>query len=148
MPDFPENNLPPTAEGYVTLPAEFDDGGCFEPFIPKVSVSLPPKPAPKPKPSSLGPLIDKILRDYGCVPTPTDTTPDKEFQAPAAAESTNDAEMAQPSEILPASVDAPLPPPRLATVVELFTWIKRSISAQTHLSDDAAELASFWVIST
>ena len=39
MPDFPENNLLPTGEGYLTLPAEFDDGRCFEPFIPKVSVS-------------------------------------------------------------------------------------------------------------
>jgi hypothetical protein len=148
MPDVPENNLPSNGVGYVTPPAEFDDGGCFEPFIPKVSVSPAPKPALKRMPPSLARFVDETLRGYGYVRTPTDTTPDKASQAPAAAESTNDAEMAPPSEILPASVKAPLPPPKLATAGELFTWIKRSISAQTHLPEDVAELVALWVIST
>jgi len=56
--------------------------------------------------------------------------------------------MAQPNEILPAPAEAPLPPPRFATAVELFNWIKRSILAQTHLTEDSAEIAAFWVIST
>jgi hypothetical protein len=148
MPDVPENNLPLTAEEYVTQPAELDDGGCFEPCIPKVWVSPAPKPVEEPKPPSLMPLIDKILRDNGCVPTPTDTTPETEFPAPAAAEGTGDTELAQPSEILPTPVEAPLMPPRVATAVELFTWIKRSLSVQYHLPEEAAELVAFWSIST
>jgi hypothetical protein len=148
MPDAPENNLPLTAGEYVKQPAELDDGGCFEPFIPQVSVSPAPKPAPKPKPPSLMPVIDRILRDNGCVPAPTDTTLETEFPAPAADGSAGDAEMAKSIETLPAPAEAPLPPPRVATAVELFTWVKRSISAQTHLPEDATELVAFWVIST
>jgi hypothetical protein len=33
-------------------------------------------------------------------------------------------------------------------VVELITWIKRTVLAQTHLSEDTAEIIAFWVIST
>jgi hypothetical protein len=36
MPDVPENNLLLTAGGDAKQPAELDDGGCFEPFIPQV----------------------------------------------------------------------------------------------------------------
>jgi hypothetical protein len=56
--------------------------------------------------------------------------------------------MAPPSEILPASVETPLPPPRFATAVELFTWIKRCLLARTYLSEDAAGLVAFWSISS
>ena len=45
-PSPAENDLLPTAEGYVTQPAELDDGGCFEPFIER-------------RPPTLGELIDK-----------------------------------------------------------------------------------------
>ena len=58
-PKAPENNLPPTAGGSVTEPAEGDDGGCFEPFIPPVPLPPAPKPVPKPKPPSFMPIIDK-----------------------------------------------------------------------------------------
>ncbi len=148
MPNVPENNLLLTAEGCLTQPAELDDGGCFEPFIPQVSVSPVLKPAPKPKPLSLMPVIDQVLRDNGLLPTPTDTTPETEFRAPAAAEGTGDTELAQPSEILPAPVEAPLPPPRVATAGELVTWIEQTLLARTRLPEDAAELVAFWVIST
>ena len=148
MPDVPDNNLLLTGEGYVTQPAELDNCDCFEPFISQVSVSPVPKPAPKLKPLSLMPVIDRVLRDNGLLPTPTETTPETEFPAPAAAEGTGDTELAQPSEILPAPVEAPLAPPRVATAGELVTWIKRCLLAQTHLPDDAAELVAFWVIST
>jgi len=49
MPDVPENNLLLIAGEYVKEPAEFDDGGCFEPFIPHVSV--PPHPSRLQNPS-------------------------------------------------------------------------------------------------
>jgi len=148
MPDVPDNNFLLTGEGNVTQPAELDDCDCFEPFISQVLVSPVPKPAPKPEPLSLMPVLDRVLRDNGLLPTPTETTPETEFPAPAAAEGTGDTELAQPSEILPAPVEAPLPPPRIASAAELFTWIKRCLLAQTHLPDDAAELVAFWVIST
>ena len=148
MPDVPKNNLLLTTEGYVTQPAELDDCDCFKPFIPQVSVSPVPKPAPKPKPPSLMPVIDGVLRDNGLLPISTETTLETEFPAPAAAEATDDTELAQPSEILPAPVEAPLPPPRVATAVELFTWLKRCVLAQTHLPEEAAELVAFWAIST
>ena len=143
----PQNNLAPTAGGDVTQAAELEDGGCFEPFIPQASVSPAPKPAPKPKPRSLMPTIERILRDNG-IPTPTDTTPETEIPAPAAAEDRDDAEMAQSSETLAAPVETPLSPPRVATAVELHTWIKRSLLAQTHLAENAAELVAFFAIST
>ena len=140
----PEKNLPPIAEPT----SEFDVGECFEPFIPQVSESPAPKPTPKPKPSSMSSIIDKFLRDSGNVPTPTDTSLETGFPATAEDGSTGDAEMTQPSEILTAPVEAPLPPPRVATAVELHTWIKLSVLAQTQLPEDAAELVPFWVIST
>jgi hypothetical protein len=148
MPDVHENNLLLTAEGCVTQPAELDDGGCFEPFIPQVSISPVLKPAAKPKPPSLMPVIDRVLRDNGLLPTPTETTPEAELPAPAAAEGTGNTELAQTSELLPAPAEALLPPPRVATAAELFTWIKQTLLAQTHLPEDAAEIVAFWVIST
>jgi len=148
MPDVPENNLLLTAEGYVRQPAELDDGGCFEPFIPQVSISPAPEPAPKPKPPSLMPLIDEIPRKNGCVPTPTDTPAEAKFPAPTGAEGTGDTEIAKPSETLPASVEAPLPPPRFATAIELFTWIKQTLLVQAHLPEDTAELVAIWTLST
>jgi len=148
MPDVPENNLPLTADGDVQPPSEADDGGCFAPFVPPVPVPPAPKPAPKPKPPSLMPLIDRILADNGCVPAPTDAPPETEVSAPAAAGGTDDEEMTQPTETLSAPAVAPLPPPRIATADELFTWIKRCVLAQTHLPADAAELIAFWVIAS
>jgi hypothetical protein len=148
MPDVPKNNLLLTAEGYVTQPAELDDCDCFEPFISQVSVSPVPKPAPKPKPPSLMPVIDGVLRDNGLLPTPTETTPEAELPAPAAAEGTGNTELAQTSEILPAPAEAPLPAPRVATAAELFTWVKQTLLAQTNLPEDAAELVAFWSMST
>jgi hypothetical protein len=119
MPDVPENNPLLTAGRDVKQPAEFDEEGCFEPFIPQVVVPPAPKPAPKPKQSSMALIMDKYLRDMGL--TPTGGTPETGLPVSAAAGGKRDAESAQPSEILAASVDAPLPPPRLATAAELFT---------------------------
>jgi hypothetical protein len=143
-----ENNLLLTAGRHVKQPAERDDGGCFEPFIPSVSVSPGPKLAPKPKPPTIPYLLDKFLHYNGIDPTPKDTKLETGLPAPAAAEGTCDARITQPSEILPAPVEAPLPPPRVATAVELFTWTMRCVLAQTHLPEDAAEFVAFWVIST
>jgi hypothetical protein len=146
MPDAPENDLLPTAGGYVKQPAELDDGGCFEPFIPEVSVSPGPKPAPKPE-RSLTSLVDQILRDRGFA-IPTDAGPETEIPVSPAGGIAGDAEMAQPSETLTASAEAPLPPPQVATAVQLFTWIKRTILVQTHLPENMIEIVAFWVIST
>ncbi|MGB8030225.1 MAG: hypothetical protein WCF30_11230 [Terracidiphilus sp.] len=144
----PESNLPPTVGGDVTHAAELEDGGCFEPFIPQVPLPPAPKPAPQPKPRSLMHMIDKAIFSEDYLPTPADTTPETEIPAPAADGSKDDAERAKSSETLPAPVQAPLPPPRVAAAVELHMWIKRALSAQTHLSEDAAELIGFWVITT
>ena len=146
MPDVPEVTLLLTAGEYVKKPTEHDDGGCFAPFVPPVPVAPAPAPAPKPKPPSLMPLIDSILADIGCVPT--DATPETEVPAPAAAGSTDDVEMPLTGEQLSAPVEAPLPPPRMATAVELVAWITRSLMAQTYLPADAAELIAFWVIAS
>ena len=129
-------------------PAKLDEVGWFEPFVPADPVPPVPKPAPKPEPLSLMPVLDRVLRDNGLLPAPTETTPEAEFPAPAAAEGTGDTELAQTSEILPAPAEALLPPPRVAMAGELVTWIKRCLLAQTHLPEDAAELVAFWVIST
>jgi hypothetical protein len=45
-------------------------------------------------------------------------------------------------------VEAPLPPPRFATAIELFTWIKQTLLVQAHLPEDAAELVAIWTLST
>jgi hypothetical protein len=150
MPDVPENNPLLTGGGYVKQPAELDDGGCFEPFTPQVSVSPAPEPDPEPEPEQSGMIsvLDELFREWGFLPTPADATPETGFPASTAAESTGDAEIAPPSEILPAPVELPLPPPRMATAVELFTWIKRSLLAQTHLAEDAAQIIAFWLLST
>lgn len=107
-----QNNLPQTAEGYLKQPAELDDGGCFDPFIPQV-----PEPhSPKRTPVLLWELMDAAPE---LLPPLTDTP-----------------------------VEAPLPPPQFATAAQLILWIKLCFLAQTHLPEDAAELAAFYVIST
>ncbi len=148
MSDIPESELLLTAGGDAKEPAETDDGGCFEPFIPPVPMPSAPKPAPKPKPQSLIPVIDAVLRDNGLLPTTTETTPEAKLPAPATHADTGDAETAQPSEIPAAPAETLFPPPRVATAGELVTWIKRCLLAQTHLPEDAAELVAFWSIST
>jgi len=40
------------------------------------------------------------------------------------------------------------PPPQPSKAFEIFTWIKHTIGAQTHLSDANIAVAAFWVIST
>jgi hypothetical protein len=45
-------------------------------------------------------------------------------------------------------VEAPIEPPRIATATEIFTWILRALLARTCLTTEAAELITFWVIST
>jgi hypothetical protein len=141
MPDVLENTLQLTARGDVKPSTELDVSECFAPFIPQVLVSTAPKPAPKPRPSGLVRLCDEMIRDMGLgEPPPTDTA----VETAASA----DVPGAQPSEIPIVPVEAPLPPPRKATAIELFTWIKHCVQAQTHLPEDVAELVSFWTIST
>ena len=94
------------------------------------------------------PVIDEVLHDCGLDFTPTDTTPEMAPPTPAADVDSGDAETVPPSEIPAAPAEAPLPPPRVATALELFRWLPRAISAQTHLPEEAVELAAFWVIST
>ncbi len=132
----------------MTEPAEGDDGGCFEPYIPPVSLPPTSKPVPKPEPKSLMHIIDKAIFGEDYFPTAGDTTWETEIPAPAAAEDGDDAEMAKPSEILTAPVEAPLPPPRMATAAELHSWIKRVLLARRHLAENAADLVAFWALST
>jgi hypothetical protein len=136
------------AAGDLNPPAEPDDAGCFEPFIRPVSVRAVSTPAPKPAPPSMTAVIDQLLRDEGYLPPLSDTAPEAGLPTPAAAESTGDADTAQPGEIFEASEQAPLPPPRIATALELVDWMTRSLLAQTHLPSDVAELIAFWSIST
>ena len=144
MSDLLENNLQLTTAGDVKPPAELDEAECFAPFVPQVSAAPTIKQTP---PVS---VFEKLLRDAGCLRTPTAATPETGVLAPVAAGSTGNTDMptARPSEILAASVEAPLPIPPKATAVQIFNWIKRSIVAQTHLPDDAAALVALWVIST
>ena len=144
----PEYNRLLIAKGRVSQPPELEDGGCFGPFIAQDPVSTAPKPALKPKPLPYTALLDSICRSHDSDPTPTGTTSETAFPAPAAAEGKSDTEMAQPSEILPAPVEAPLPPPRVATAVELFTWIKLVLLALTRLTEYSAEFVAFWANST
>jgi len=143
-----ENNPLQTAGGSVTGSVESDDGGCFEPFIPRVPVPPAHKPAPELKPKSFMHLIDEAISGEDCLPTLSETTTDTEFPAPATDEGTSDAETAKPGKILTAPVQAPLAPPRVATAAELISWIKRVLLAQTILPEDTAELVAFFAIST
>jgi hypothetical protein len=144
MPNFHENDLLLDSGGDLIQPAEVDDSECFEPFVPQRSVSPAHNPAQLPRPPALPRLVDEFIRDMGYLRTPADAPPETGFPAPAS----DIAEVAQPSETLSAPVKAPLSPPREATAVELFTWIKRTLLALTHLPEDAAEVVAFWVIST
>jgi hypothetical protein len=47
---------------------------------------------------------------------------------------------------MPDVSDSPIAPTSM--VLEIFTLIKRSVLAETHLPEDAAELVAFWTIST
>lgn len=134
-----------TAGEYVKQPAEPDDGGCFEPSISDVAVSPAPKPAPKPKPGSFMTVIDDLLRENGRVSTPA---PETGVPTSDEAVGADTPESAPPTSIPAAPVAVPSPPHRVATAPELFTWIKRSLLAETHLSDHAAESVTYWVIST
>lgn len=56
--------------------------------------------------------------------------------------------MAQPSGIAGAPAAEPLPPSRMATAVEIFTWITLVLLALTHLPEDAVMWVAFFAIST
>jgi hypothetical protein len=145
MPDVLESVFSPTAGGDVEPSSELDVGECFAPFIPQVAAA--PAPTPKPKPAAKVSVFETVLRDLGYW---TDAGPETALPAPVADGNDGDTDLStvRSNEILTASVETPLPIPRKATVLEIFTWIKRSVLAQTHLPEDAAELVAFWVIST
>jgi hypothetical protein len=146
MSDVPENALPPTAGRDMEPSSEVDVGECFAPFIPQVAVT----PAPRRKPKPAVSVFEKVLGELGYGTTTTDAGPKTGPPVSEAAGNDDDTDLSttRPNEILTASVQTPLPIPRKATVLEIFTWIKRSVLAQTHLSEDTAELAAFWVISS
>ena len=140
--------MEPSSELYV--------GECFAPFIPQVAVA--PASTPKPKPAAhLSEFIKEVIREICPSSTSIDAGPETGLPALEAAGNDGDPDLSDggpdlsrvlPNEILTASVETPLPIPRRATVIEIFTWIKRSVLAQTPLPEDAAELVAFWVIST
>jgi len=145
MPTLSENDLPRTARGGVKQPAELEEIGWFEPYVPPVEVPPPPKPAPKPKPkpSVFLEIIDRHLRESGVnLPEMTDTAEE------TATEDADQTETPQPSEASAEPAAEPAPPPRFATATEIVRWLRLIFLAQTHLSDEAAELAAYWVIST
>ena len=150
MPDLLEDALPLTAIGDAEPSTELEVGECFAPFIPPAPPA--PAPAPEPKRRTLADLSDEILpRKSLVIPAPADPTAETGTSTSSEAESTGDtdAPVTEPGEILPALVAAPpLPAPRRATALEIFTWIKGCLLAQTHLPEDVAELLSFWTIST
>jgi hypothetical protein len=146
MSDVFESALPPTVRGDMEPSSELDVGECFAPFIPQVAVA----PAPRRKAKPAVSVFEKVLGELGYGTTSTDAG--QKTGPPVSEAAGNDDETdrstARPNEILTASVKTPLPIPRKATVLEIFTWIKRSVLAQTHLPEDAAELVAFWAIST
>ena len=146
MSDVLESALPPTARGDMEPSSELDVGECFAPFIPPVAVAPAPTRIPKPVVS----VFEKVLGELGYSTTSTDAGQKTGPPVSEAAGNDDDTDLstARPNEILTASVETPLPTPRKATVLEIFTWIKRSVLAQTHLPEDVAELIAFWVIST
>jgi hypothetical protein len=146
MSNSQENHLLLGAEEHLKQPSAVDETECFEPTVPQPSVSPVHSPAPPPKPRGLTPVVDECLRELGILPIPSKAIP--ETGLPPATGSEGDAEMVQPRETLVASAKTPLPPPREATAVELIGGIKRTILAQTHLAEDAAEIVAFWAIST
>jgi hypothetical protein len=146
MSDVSESALPPTAGRELEPSSEVDVRECFAPFIPQVAVA--PAPTRKPKPAVS--VFEKVLGELGYGTTSTDAG--LKTGPPVSEAAGNDDHIdrstARPNEILTASVQTPLPIPRKATVLEIFTWIKRSVLAQTHLPEDAAELVTFWAIAT
>jgi hypothetical protein len=55
----------------------------------------------------------------------------------------------QPNEVTTPTAGAPvLLPPQPSKAVQIFTWIKQSIVAQTRLPEAVSSLVTFWVIST
>jgi hypothetical protein len=129
----------------VKQDAELDDGGYFEPFIPQVEEPPKYKPAPRKPERSLADLMDELLPTEGMIRKPA---PETQPQASSAAEGAGDGEPAQPTETPSVPMEPPGPPPRMATPTELFGWITRSLLAQTRLTEEAAELIVFWIIST
>ncbi len=143
MPEVLQVNLPVSQGGRADHSVELGDDDCFEPVIPTKPEA---EPVPQPRQPSLGDLMDKVLLEMGIEPR-TRTEPDLDLSTSSPVVASADVQTAQPSEIPPAVVEQ-LPPPRVATATEVVSWIKRVLQAQTHLSDAAAQLVAFWVIST
>jgi len=145
MSDVPSSILTPTAGRDVNSSSNPDVRECFAPFIPRVAEER----SPAPKQAARVSLGDVVRRELG-IDTSTDANPEAGIPAPADATNDGDTDLSteHPDEILTASVETPLPIPPQATAPEIFTWIKRSVLALTHLPEDAAELVAFWAIST
>ena len=144
MSDVPNSILTPTAGRNVNPLSNLEVRECFAPFIPHVAVA----PVPTPKPAAKVSVFMEVFRELGIYP-PTDADPEAGVRAPEEATNDGDTDLSteHPDEILTASVET-LPIPPKATALEIFTWIKQSVLAQTHLPEDAAELVAFWAIST
>ena len=145
MSEVPSSILTPTAGRDVNPSSNPDVRECFAPFIPQVTVERSPAPKPAVR-SSLAEIVNSVM---GFDPPSTDANPEAGIPAPEDATNDGDTDLSteHPDEILTASVET-LPIPPQATALEIFTWIKRSVLAETHLPEDAAELVAFWAIST
>jgi hypothetical protein len=121
-----------------------DYGDCFAPSVPQVSVA--PASTPAPRSRTLGTIVDECL---GIVRTPAETNATAEAPTSVAAEDGSYAgsggPMSSGRETKPAA--APVSQGK-ATAAQIFAWIKKSVVEQTHLPEAAAELVSYWIIST
>ena len=147
MAAFSENTPLPIAGREVKQLPEPDDAGWFKPFVPPPD---PPAPAPveKPQKSTLAYLMEEVLYKDRLMRGLKGAALMEGLSTLASDAGPEDADTATPSETASAPVEPPLPPPRMATARELFTWIKIVLLAQTQLSVNAAELVAYWVIST
>jgi len=152
MPDLPENINPAAVSSHATLTPEADHGDCFAPSVPQVSVAPTLNPAPRSQISSSG--LVRCLSELGILRSPAETNATAGTPTSVAAEDGCDAGSlgaSSPSTVSSGSqtrkAAAPVPQ-RKVTAAEIFGRIKESVAEQTHLPEAAAELVSYWIIST
>jgi hypothetical protein len=126
--------------------SQIEVGECFHPVEHPSPVWVSPGVKLVSTPSVFEAVFSKL--GYDSSPTVSDAMVGLSASSSAKERSQTEMSTISSDKTLLSPVEPTVSPTRRASAREVLTWAKRALLAETSLQEDAAELVSFWVVST